>query len=210
MLHAAETRGDLVVHTRMLTDTDLFAADAKYHRKCYAAYISDRNIKAAQKKSSCTDESAHDRAFGTVTDIINKTILSKQMDVSQLSELRRSFIKELVLCDSSYSSWKLKKRLKSYYGDQIAFVERPGKSDLVCASTLPVGVVLQRATSLGEEEVEYSDLSSSSSPTLDENQVLHMAAMILRHSIADIKNEDTYLSSLHINIEHCGNFIPNR
>lgn len=35
---------------RMHFFTDLFAADAKYHKSCYAQYISKKNILANSKK----------------------------------------------------------------------------------------------------------------------------------------------------------------
>ena len=35
-----------------------------------------------------------------------------------------------------------------------------------------------------------------------------MAASILQHSMAGIKDEDTYISSMDINVEHCSEYVP--
>ena len=42
VLKAAEERHDEEVKLRMISYPDLFAYDAKYHRKCYAHYISEK------------------------------------------------------------------------------------------------------------------------------------------------------------------------
>lgn len=51
VLSAALFRDDPVMQMRMLAHPDLFAFDAKYHRSCYAAYISKQNVSAAKRKS---------------------------------------------------------------------------------------------------------------------------------------------------------------
>ena len=116
------------------------------------------------------------------------------------------------LGSENYSSWKLKRRLKNYYGEGMVFIERPGKSDLVCNSSLTVGVALQKALQL------ENDLSHDSSqqdcepiaPDMNENQVLHMAATILRRSMRKIKDNDFYISGLEINVDKCGSFVPDK
>jgi len=47
---AAKRRKDDTFLLRMQPYSDLFAADAKYHRSCYSHYISERNIAAAEGK----------------------------------------------------------------------------------------------------------------------------------------------------------------
>ena len=57
------------------------------------------------------------------------------------------------------------------------------------------------------KNIELQDLGSR--PTqLDDAQVLHMAASILQHSMAGINKEDTNISSMDINIEHCSEYVP--
>ena len=61
MLDAAIGRNDHCIQMRMLAHTDLFAYDAKYHRTCYAAYISEKNIKAAKAKTEAIQSTVSDR-----------------------------------------------------------------------------------------------------------------------------------------------------
>lgn len=112
VLEAAAERLDEVVHLRMLAHPDLFAYDAKYHRKCYAHYISGRNITAAQRRSlNEKSTSAYDKAFYDLTEEINQTLFAKDITVTDLVTLRKSFIEKLKTYEAesaeSYSSWKL-------------------------------------------------------------------------------------------------------
>lgn len=210
VLCAAEERQDEVVHARMLNHPDLFAFDAKYHRNCYAIYISKRSIEAAKRKvSACPAyESSYDKAFICVVEYINRFVLSKKAGVLNLSSLRDNFIQALGTDDSSYSSWKLKKRLVHHFGEKLVFIERRGKSDIVCSSKMTVGDALAKASLLNENnDIEYEDLTMENA-CIDENQVLHMAADILRQKMSNIHDADSYISALDLDIKHCGDFVP--
>ena len=77
VLNAALTRGDLVAQMRMLAHPDLFAFDAKYHRSCYAKYISARNVSAGKRKAdNSRQQFLDDPAFSDLVQQIRKTILS--------------------------------------------------------------------------------------------------------------------------------------
>ena len=215
LLNASEQRGDDVVHHRMLTNIDLFAADAKYHRGCYQSYISGRNILSCQRKAAVPDPTGYDKAFEEVVDLLHRTVLSKDMEVTKLVQLRTDYVNRLaelgVDTSQSYSSWKLKQRLLSHFDGKLVFVERPGRSDLVCSSAMTVGNALQKASYLDETnpDIELEDLGSM--PTqLEDSQVLHMAASILRQSMAEITNNDTYISSMDIDVEQCRKYVPNK
>ena len=67
---------------RMLSNTDLFAMDAKYHRSCYSHYISLNNIKAASAK---VDKSDNACAFKSLCKEIDETVLSKTTSITTLS-----------------------------------------------------------------------------------------------------------------------------
>ena len=144
MLSAAEKRQDEVVKMRMLAHSDLFAFDAKYHRSCYSHYISDRNISAARQRiQNEKQQSSYDESFLHVVELIEQTVLSEEMTVTNLSSLCDQFVKssERMMVDSadSYTSWKVKERLIKHFGDRIVFIKQPGRSDIVCSSKLTVG-----------------------------------------------------------------------
>ena len=212
VLHTAEERQDEVVHSRMLNHPDLFAFDAKYHRNCYSIYITKHSVEAAKRKiSACPiDESSYDKAFKCITEYINSFIISKKTDVSNLSSLRNEYIRALGTEDSSYSSWILKKRLVHHFGEKLVFIERRGKSDLVCSSKMTVGDALAKASLLDEPtDIEYEDLTSNiASSCIDESQILHLAAGILQQKMSDIHDEESYISALDLDPRLCGDFVP--
>ena len=64
MFNAAIERNDHCIQMRMLAHTHLFAYDARYHRTCYGAYISEKNIKAAKAKTEAIQSTVSDsKAF---------------------------------------------------------------------------------------------------------------------------------------------------
>lgn len=213
VMSAAMERADSIVNLRMISHPDLFAFDAKYHRSCYAAYLSERNISAARRKSDeCKKD---DPAFIEIVADLESKVLSKQKAVTTLSQLKLDYGNR---CHSQGTereifSWKLKERLKKHFGDRLVFIEQRGQSDLVCSSMVTVGDALKKAADLNrhvqsQEEMEMLTFSSENSD-LDERSVLHSAAGILRDKMATIKDSQLfYEPSTHINIEACSSFVP--
>ena len=63
---------------RMLSITDLFAYDGKYHKTSYGHYVSERNIKAAREKAEAQKSlSDYDRAVLYLGEEMEKSVLSK-------------------------------------------------------------------------------------------------------------------------------------
>jgi hypothetical protein len=94
VLHAASERKDEVVFLQMINHEDLFAVEAKYHRSCYSAYISQRNISAAKHKVSPSNfESTYDKVFKEVLTEIEMTILSPKKTVTTLTQITSDFSK---------------------------------------------------------------------------------------------------------------------
>ena len=214
VLEAAAKRNDEEIHTRMLTHSDLFAFDAKYHRSCYGHYISDRNIEAACSKAATSDkeQTCHEKAFHVVQNELEKSVLSQKLTVTSLSLLKEKYVQALVdigVTDAQqYSSWKLKTKLKNYYGNRLIFVQRRGQSDLVCSGNMTIGDAFQQASHMEtDEDIEFSDLHSAKDQ-LDEYQILHMAAAILRSHMSNITDSDNYISSFDLELEECGKFVP--
>jgi hypothetical protein len=214
VLKAASAREDGVVYQRMVAHPDLFAYDAKYHRSCYSHYISERNVNAAQRRGSTTLKS-EDLAFDELVEYISGTVLSSKKTVTSLSSLRDQYVtyfNESERPDSVYS-WGLKKRLINHFGDTLVFIDRIGKSDIVCSSDVTVGTALSKAAELQEQlqdDVEMQSLLESPSNHEDEKIVLYKAAGILRHRMADIHaSREHYLPSADISKKKCADFVPN-
>lgn len=216
VLNAAERRNDNVVHMRMLIHTDLFAYDAKYHRKCYSHYISERNILASQRKHE-GHHSAHSNSFQVLVEHIRTNVLSKH-EVASLSAMLAMYKSESKKegHDSieQYTSWKLKQKLLAEFKDELVFVDRKGKSDLICSSSMSVGDALRKAASLEEalDSANKDDDLTDSTLHLDESQILHHAAGILRKHMASVDMNDNsfYMTSNELRFHECAKIVPDR
>ena len=149
VLDASKKRMDDIVLHCMLTNPDLFAAHAKCHRTCYQSYISTRNISAAQRKSAEPDKTSFDKALDDLVDSLHRTVFSKDMAVTDLAHIKTDDVEKLTEFEvedpQSCSSWKLKQRLVNHFGGKFVFIEKSGRSDLVCSIVMMVGDALQKA-----------------------------------------------------------------
>ena len=217
VLDAAIQRNDYEIQMRMLSNTDLFAMDAKYHRSCYSHYISLNNIKAASARAK-VDKSDNACAFKSLCKEIEETVLSKTISITTVSVLNERLVAISAEVNSktneSCTTWRLKEKLQKHFGDRISFIVQPGKSDLVCSGDITVAEALKHVVRLqlhvneiGECELESSDDVNSEEDTV----VLHKAAGIIRKCIGDITfQSDRYDSSGNMETKKCKDFVPNR
>ena len=197
----------------MTANSDLFAYDAKYHQSCLGHYLSKRNIDAEQRKDRKSQhQSEYEKAFSLIVENIEDTVLSKHKLVTTLSQIRFNFVKELktLNIDVDVYSWKLKAKLRNHFADRIVFIERRGVSDLVCSSTVTVGDALCKASELQnlqqEDDTECFDKPETSD--IDEIQLLHTAAGILRRQMSDIAESRRHYDPLSkISIDQCAKFV---
>ena len=81
----------------MLAHTDLFAYDAKYHRTCYAAYITKKNIKATKAKTETIQSKATgSKAFNQSCNEINTSVFSEPAQITTLSAPYERFTASLM------------------------------------------------------------------------------------------------------------------
>ena len=111
-----------------------------------------------------------------------------------------------------YRAWKLKERLRKHYGDQLVIVSFDGSTDIICSSAVTLGDASTKASALHDtdEETEYKDIGDAVPPTpLDETQILHTAAGILRKHMDGITcSTDMYAPVADTNIQKCAEFVP--
>lgn len=112
---------------------------------------------------------------------------------------------------TKYASWKLKEKLPNHDKHKLVFVERPGKSDLVCSSNLPIGLAMREAARLKEKETKESDtVHLECHPAMSETHILHVAAGVLRKTTAEVKQDPGfYVSSEHLSFGSCRDYGPN-
>ena len=217
VIQASSARKDDVISLRMVKYPDLTAHNAKYHRSCYSHYISERNVNAAIRR--CTSaEKPEDLLFRKLVEHIEGTVLSNKKMVTSLSKLKYQY-EEYSSTESKGASpiysWTLKKRLKNYFGDKLVFIHQSGKSDIVCSSDITVGTALRKATELqdqlqNEDDVHQTQYDCDSTLCQDDEvQILHKAAGILRHCMADISySGEYYFPSTEISKKKCAEFVP--
>ena len=217
VLKAAKQRSDEKIELRMMLYQDLLAYDAKYHRSCYASYISKRNIQAAESTVKREIErNPTKKGFELLCKEIENTMLSGEKKILLLTEMNARFVDILhsvgVNDADSYRSWKLKEKLKSHFGDRIIFISRAGKSDLVCSKELSLGDVITRLNNLNLKSAEEgTDFEFSSNDDNDESDLLtlHKAAGIIRKNIANVSFcSDFYPTTGDLCLEKCVEFVP--
>jgi len=205
VLDADKARDDETVILRMASYPDLFAFDAKYHRKCYAAFVTQRNIDAARRKQeSHKPESIFEQCFKAIADELENNLLSDNKTVLTLANSTANFTDILTKAGvhQQVYSWKLSEKLKQHFDGNLAFIERRVLSDLVCSCTVTVGHALRKASELHEKQLEYDigDLSDivCEQRQLPENKVLlHAAAGILRDEIFKQRRQMNFTSLAH-------------
>ena len=91
-----------------------------------------------------------------MTEELSKTVFSKNMTVTTLSALTQSYVGKISTAEEAakYTAWKLKTKLIQHYGDELIFIERPGKSDLICSGGITVGQAMKEAALLREKITE--------------------------------------------------------
>ena len=151
VLYAAIQRNDYEIQMRMLSNTDLFAMDAKYQRSCNLHYISLNNIKAASAK---VDKSDNACAYKSLCKEIEETVLSKTTSSTTLSVLNERLVAISAEVNSKANkscttcTWRLKEKLQKHFRDKISFIVQPGKSDLVCSGDITVSEALKHVVKL--------------------------------------------------------------
>ena len=162
IVQCAESKNDEKLLLR-IRGYDLFASEAHFHPKCRKKYVQDpqywRSQDTEAKLHQEEKEAAHETAFLKVCEVVSKEVMSNQT-VIKLTDLVQLYLKELEGTDfpnPNYRSEKLKDKLESRYGQQIAFCKlaTTGRfvSLLVYNAKMKVETAIQSAFQLGSKNV---------------------------------------------------------
>lgn len=212
VLAAAKERKDTTVINRLLgvANADLVAVEARYHtsKGCQTLYINERNIKADLKK----------RKENIYREVLKKTmeeylpLMNNEEQVFLLSSIRKRFCALLSnegVDSSTYRSQSLKTNIQKL-GMNLTFYPQPGKSDLVCASHLPISSLLRQIEEidnecLSDEDCEDEDLFQTGD---SDDVILHKAASILREEMSKTQSlQEEYYSVNEIDLENQAKFV---
>ena len=112
----------------------------------------------------------------------------------------------------SYTTYRLKLKLKQYFGDSKVFQAQHGQSmsNIVYSSSVSLSDAIKAANRLKSEEktTKASNLSNEKTD-VDEDQVLHAAASILRKKINDmVIPVDEYPISAEASLSFSSQMLP--
>jgi len=159
IMHSAEQKCDesMLLVLRGVNN-DLVAAEAKYHKACYSSYVSKTNLKfSAFTEGIC--ENTYSAALHELDAEIRPHILAgKAFNMAFLLTRYKALLTEKGVVAESYTSQKLKLRLKKHFAGDIVFHQPYDhtQSELVYSSSISLQDVInaayQTAASKGTEE----------------------------------------------------------
>lgn len=117
---AAEAKNDEKMLHTMRSVNDLIAAEAKYHKSCYASYTSKSNLRFQVPRDK--EETKHDEAFNDLISIIAPKIeAGNTYDMNNLLNMFKGSLQSKGVDCESYTRQKLKSRLVSHFKEGLVF-----------------------------------------------------------------------------------------
>ena len=157
-----------MLHHLLSVNNDFIASEAKYHKNCFATYISKHNLKYQGFDDS---DHTHEAAFKELARRIGKSILEegKAYDMPNLLTKYKEILKERGVNGESYTKHRLKERLKKHFSDEIEFFQVSRcKPEIVYSSALSIQDLINKAAEANAQGTTTSN------------------DMILRQHISDI------------------------
>ena len=174
---AAESKGDdEMLHVLMSVNHDLIAAEAKYHKTCFASYVSKSNLKHKSFKEK-EAETVYDAAFKEMAAEITEGIYQgKAYDMSSLLSKYRQRLENKGIKAESYSKQRLKLRLENHFGENIVFHQHPDKRkpEVIYSSNISLQDVLNAAAAAAQNARTRSESNVSD----DAQQIVKVARRV--------------------------------
>jgi hypothetical protein len=113
---------------------------------------------------------------------------------------------------TKYSTAKLQTRLQNHYGDTIVIESQKGQgqSNIVFSSSISVADAIRAACKL-KADLKFSEVEASFAdvPDMQEDQIIHDAAKVLRGSLHAVEiSKDCYPSPSDLSHHRSLQFIP--
>ena len=141
-------------------EDDLIAAEAKYHKNCYALYISKKSPHV--RLETQTSDTDYDNAFQRLTEDLKHGLDEGQaFDMASLLARYKEFLLEKgVTRAESYSMQCLKDRLTNFFGEEIVFHQQLGKAkpELIYSSNVKLQDMIYAwalSQTIGKTEVRH-------------------------------------------------------
>ena len=120
IVQTATVKGDediLRVTDTGAVNNDLVAAEARYHKACHATYICKNNLHYEGRQERSCDVSFQKLAEYMSIDLDG----GKAFEISTVIGIYKDYLNEQQMSLDSYTTRRLKLRLKKHFGDNIAF-----------------------------------------------------------------------------------------
>lgn len=163
-------------------------AEFRYHKSCYASYISLHNIDQVTKEC---DSSLYDAAFECLlSEIVPKISSGQVLNLSSITQTYNEILTNQFSCsESPYHSKNMKRRLINYFGEGIIIQpqEDPSKPHLVYSRNIQVKDAVQTVIKLNDSlsgiEASLDCNLAEESDKLPDHHILYHAAMLLHNDL---------------------------
>ena len=168
-------------------NNDLVAAEARYHKACHATYISKTNLQYEGRQ-----ETSYDVAFQKLTEYMSADLDGgKAFEMSTVIGRYKDYLKEQHMTLDSYTTQRLKLRLKKHFGDRIVFHQPYDrtKSELLYSSAISLQDVINSAFKCNAASTERVSCERPSVEMVDCDRVklLYRAAKLIKSEITDCR-----------------------
>jgi len=193
----AEAKGDEDMLRLLLgVSYDLVAAEAKYHKACFASYVSKSNLKSKAFREEAGKESAYDKAFLEMASDITEGLESgKAYDMCSLLKKYSALLGKRGINGQNYTKQKLKLRMTSHFGEAIVFHQPYQKTnpELVYSSSISLQDVINASAIENNKQLSLQTENGNQSiqdpsPTLS----LYRAAKLLKDEMRQCKGISIY------------------
>lgn len=211
---AAEVKGDDDMLLVLPANNDLIAAEAKYHKACYATYVSSSNIKFKAFREG-KDEDAYATAFSELAAEITSDIKAgRAFTMGFLLTKYKALLQKTGLPAESYTSQRLKLRLKKHFAEEIVFHQPPdrSKSELLYSSHISLQDVINAAyekVATAEPETSQQKEGLAELNKDERTRMLYHTAKLIQEDISHCQGISAKPPNIHdITLECSRSMIP--
>lgn len=182
LIVAAKIKKDDVVLRRLSIEKDLFSRSAHYHATCYQNYTSKRALDAITRSEAQIP--MHENVAEQTLEVHRGELEGGALILFSVlcTTFREILARETNLSDEvqplTKSAW-IKLKIQKVAGDSLRFYSHPGKSDIVCSTSVSIGGLLHeliQSRKVNDSREEPDRLQEVAVPV---EVTLHKAAAIL-------------------------------
>ena len=192
-----------MLHILRGVNNDLIAAEAKYHKSCFASYVSKSNLKLQTFREKDGESLYHEAFQGLAESISDGIARGRAYDMVSLLSMYKGLLANKGINASSYTMQHLKKRLQHRFTTSIVFHQPSDKSkpELVYSSQISVQDVINAAVT--------RPTTPEAAGAMDKTQQIFHTAKIIKNEIKACKGISIRPLNINdINFESAKSIVP--